>query len=124
MFRRTTCKYQSGYPISLFHLTSMKIFNALFSTKNFQDYKVLYRSYYSKIFKAASRQSQKDTSRPYFHFIHFLKKYCNKMDMCREPQEGYGGNFKEKKQLPARSLSPNSCLHVIIIYKTESHEGK
>lgn len=46
------------------------------------------------------------------------------MDMCREPQEGYGGNFKEKKQLPARSLSPNSCLHVIIIYKTESHEGK
>lgn len=36
VFRRTTCKYQSGYPISLFHLTSMKIFNALFSTKNFQ----------------------------------------------------------------------------------------
>lgn len=47
------------------------------------------------------------------------------MDMCRELQEGYGGNFKEKKQLAAQSsLSPNSCLPVVIIYKTESHEGK
>ena len=47
------------------------------------------------------------------------------MDKCRELWEGYGGNFKEKKQLPAQSsLSPNSCLHAAIIYKTESHVGK